>query len=178
MQRRNTQKAWFAVRTRPRAEKKAESALKQSGFTVYLPLQKNLKQWSDRKKWVQEPLIRSYIFVYIAPEEEYQVTCAENVSTIIKFNGQPAPIPDEQINMLRSLTSARKKIEVTNETFKKGEKVEITSGKLSGFTGELVDHYGKNKVLLRLNTVDKGLLINIRASDLQKITDETLINNL
>ena len=34
------------------------------GIESYLPLKKVLKQWSDRKKWVEEPLFRSYIFIH------------------------------------------------------------------------------------------------------------------
>ena len=49
--------------TRPRWEKKIASLLDSRGIENYLPLNKILKQWSDRKKIVQEPLFKGYIFV-------------------------------------------------------------------------------------------------------------------
>jgi transcriptional antiterminator RfaH len=60
---------WYPVYTQPRAEKKAYSALIDKGIEAYLPLHRRLKQWSDRKKWVEEPLISSYLFVRIADND-------------------------------------------------------------------------------------------------------------
>ena len=51
---------WYPVYTHPRAEKKACQALLNKGIETYLPLHRQLKQWSDRKKWVEEPFIKSY----------------------------------------------------------------------------------------------------------------------
>ena len=47
-------KHWYAVYTKPRAEKKAALALTELGIEHYLPLQTSIKQWSDRKKKVEE----------------------------------------------------------------------------------------------------------------------------
>ena len=58
---------WYPVYTHPRAEKKAHQALSNKGIETYLPLRRQLKQWSDRKKWVDEPFIKSYLFVHISP---------------------------------------------------------------------------------------------------------------
>jgi len=41
---------WYAIYTRPRAEKQVAERLHEKGIHVYLPLQKKLRQWSDRKK--------------------------------------------------------------------------------------------------------------------------------
>ena len=54
---------WFALYTRPKAEKKVEERLSLAGFDSFLPLQTVIKQWSDRKKKVEIPLINSYVFV-------------------------------------------------------------------------------------------------------------------
>jgi transcriptional antiterminator RfaH len=64
---------WYPVYTHPRAEKKACQALINKGIETYLPLHKQLKQWSDRKKWVEEPLIKSYLFVRITTLEQTKV---------------------------------------------------------------------------------------------------------
>ena len=54
---------WYAIYTRSRGEKVVAKLLKESGLEVYLPLQRKLRQWSDRKKWVEVPYINSYVFV-------------------------------------------------------------------------------------------------------------------
>ena len=56
-------KKWLAVYTKPRHEKTVEKKFQKKGFEVYLPMLKERRKWSDRKKWVEFPLFRSYIFV-------------------------------------------------------------------------------------------------------------------
>jgi len=64
---------WFPVYTNPRAEKKAYEALLGKGIEAYLPQHRQLKQWSDRKKWIEEPFIKSYLFVRINQQEQTEV---------------------------------------------------------------------------------------------------------
>jgi len=86
-------KIWYAVYTRSRTEKQTQELLLRSGIEVYLPLVKNLKQWSDRKKWVEEPLFRSYLFVHISPAEYYDVLNIPGAVRYITFEGKAVAIP-------------------------------------------------------------------------------------
>ena len=56
-------KKWYVLYTKPRHEIKALERLTQNGFEVYCPMKTTLKQWSDRKKKVSEPLLPSYLFI-------------------------------------------------------------------------------------------------------------------
>ncbi|HDO06779.1 MAG TPA: hypothetical protein ENG85_03760, partial [Bacteroidetes bacterium] len=67
------EKVWYALYVRSRTEKKVAVELEGADIDFYLPLEKRLRQWSDRKKWVEEPLFRSYIFVHITQKEYYKV---------------------------------------------------------------------------------------------------------
>ena len=57
---------WFAIYTKPKNEKKVVEGLEKIGVEVYCPMITQVKQWSDRKKKVEMPLINSYVFVNIA----------------------------------------------------------------------------------------------------------------
>ena len=57
-------KKWFALYTRPRHEFKALEQIKELEVETYLPTITVIKQWSDRKKKITEPLFRSYIFIF------------------------------------------------------------------------------------------------------------------
>jgi transcription antitermination factor NusG len=59
---------WSAIYTRSRNEKKVAERLNASGIKVYCPTQTTLKQWSDRKKKVTEPIFKSYVFVQYKDE--------------------------------------------------------------------------------------------------------------
>jgi transcriptional antiterminator RfaH len=76
---------WYPVYTHPQAEKKTWDLLQKKGIESYLPLRKQLKQWSDRKKWVEEPLIKSYIFVRIVPQQQTDVLMTKGISRFLYF---------------------------------------------------------------------------------------------
>jgi len=61
---------WHVLYTKPRNEKKVAERLSSAGYTVYCPLQKVRRQWSDRVKVVEEPLFKGYLFVKIEEKKE------------------------------------------------------------------------------------------------------------
>jgi transcription antitermination factor NusG len=152
---------WFAAYTKPKNEKKVLERLTAIGIEAYLPLQKRLKQWSDRKKVSEEPVIRSYIFVRIVEKDYYKVLNTAGVIRYITFEGKAAPIPDKQIEVLRQLLEQNLAIEAVEEQLQPGEMVEIRMGSMMGITGELVEHNGAKKVIIRIDHVSHSLLVTL-----------------
>ena len=162
-------KKWFALYTKSRAEKKVHQALTDKGIDCYLPLEKNLKLWSDRKKWVEEPFIRSYVFVHVDDQNLQQSLNTPGVVTVIRFGGKPAVVQQNHIDMIKSVLSSDEEYEVSAEQFDPGEKVEINRGSLKGLIGEMVHHLNKYKVLIRIESINQNILIRINPSYLQKV---------
>ena len=162
-------KRWYALYTKSRTEKKVAQELVNKEIETYLPLEKKLKQWSDRKKWIEEPFIRSYVFVNINISELQKALNTPGVVTVIRFSGKPAPVQEQQINIIKSILSSTEVYEISTETFEPGEKVEITHGKLKGLTGEMVYHLNKYKVLIRIESINQNILVRINPSDLKKV---------
>ena len=151
---------WYAIRVKSRSEKRVYTDLTEQGIEAYLPLQKKLRQWSDRKKWVEMPLISGYVFVYISRKEYEIVLRVFNVVSYIYFEGKAAVIREEDINLLkRMLGQVDVELEITEEQFKPGQKVEIIAGPLLGVIGELIEFKGKNKVALRIPPLGYTVLI-------------------
>lgn len=163
------EKKWFALYTKSRAEKKVNQELIDKGIECYLPLEKKLKLWSDRKKWVEEPFIRSYIFVYTEEENLHQSLNTSGVVTVIKFGGKPAKVQEDHIKVIKSILSSNEDYEICTENFKPGEKVEVESGSLKGLVGEMVHHLNKYKVLVRIESINQNILIKINPSHLKKV---------
>ena len=69
----NKQYKWYLLYTAPRAEKKVNAELIKREFTTFLPLQKKIVQWSDRKKTIDSPLFSSYIFIYTSMSFYYEI---------------------------------------------------------------------------------------------------------
>ena len=155
---------WYPVYTHPRAEKKAYAALINKGIEAYLPLQKRQKQWSDRKKWVEEPLIKSYIFVRIADNEQAGVLITKGIARFIYFSGRITPMPDRQIDELKLLMASALDLEVTEENLQPGEKIKIKAGPLKGLTGEMIAYRSQKQLLLRLESLGCSIIVNVASA--------------
>lgn len=152
---------WYAVYTNPRAEKKTFQLLKQRGINVYLPLLKVLKQWSDRRKWVEEPMFKSYLFVNVSEREYLDVLQVQGVVKYISFSGKAAVIRDEQIEVIQLLLSSEAELEITDHQFKKGELVHIKAGPFLGLQGELIEMQSSKRFLVRFDQLGKSIVLNI-----------------
>jgi transcription antitermination factor NusG len=128
-----------------------------------------LKIWSDRKKWVEEPFIRSYIFVHIEENELQKALNTPGIVNVIRFEGKPAYVREEQIKILQSLLAGNEEYELSTESFEANEKVEVISGSLKGLVGEMVHHLNKFKVLVRIESINQNILIKINPSHLKKV---------
>jgi transcription antitermination factor NusG len=158
---------WYAIRVKSRSEKKVYSDLIEQEIEAYLPLQRKLRQWSDRKKWIEMPLISGYVFVYISRKEYESVLKIYNVVCYVYFEGKAAIIRDADINLLkRMLGQVEVELEITLEQLKPGQMVEIISGPLCGVIGELINFQGKNKVALRIQPLGYTVLVEAPGKNL------------
>ena len=156
-----SKKCWYAVYVKSRTEKKVAVELMYENIDHYLPLIKRLKQWSDRKKWVDEPLFRSYIFVNIELIDYYKVLQVQGAVKYISFEGTAVPIPEAQINAIRYYLEETDSETNSITEWEKGKKVEVISGSLTGLSGELIEVQGKHKVKVEIEAVGKSLLVSI-----------------
>ena len=164
---------WYALYTRSRAEKKVYEQWKAIGIHAYLPLKREKRQWSDRKKWVEIPVINSYIFVYITPAQFRQVFEANGVVAYVSYKGQAVPIPEREIEAMRRTIESNLSFAMESETLKKGEKVTITSGPLKNIQGEVEEIKGQKKLYIRISHI--GYMLVLDLDDVVK-TDSSVTN--
>lgn len=157
----SVQPAWYACYTRPRAEKVAAQELFDMDIEHYLPLQRTRRKWSDRMKWVDVPLFRSYIFVRIFPEQYNKVLAVNSIVRFIAFESKAVVIPDYQVDSIKLLLNQGSELEVTRENLLPGEKIVVQAGPLIGLPGELIEFRGKRKVLIRLGQLGESILVNV-----------------
>jgi transcription antitermination factor NusG len=130
---------WYVITTRPRAEKKISLGLTKIGVEHFLPLQKQLRQWKDRKKWVETPLFNSYIFIYIAEQFRSHVFEVPGVVNYLSVGGKASIIRDEEIDRIAKICRYENDIEIDNEILNIGDEVEVVEGPLKGIKGKLVE---------------------------------------
>lgn len=165
----NGENKWYAVYTRPRAEKQVYDRLIEEGIVTFLPLHKTYRVWSDRKKMVEKPLLSSYLFVYTNSKFFPVVFRTVGVVKFVSFEGKPASIPQTQIDNLRLIIDSNADIQVSGENFAKGDNVEVTNGSLIGLTGELIKIGSRNRFVIRIDRLDQNLILKIPKAFLKKI---------
>lgn len=152
---------WYPVYTRSRAEKKAYDELIRKGIISYLPLRKTLKQWSDRKKIVEEPLIKSYLFVYISSKEYAEVLMTNGIARFIYFSGKIAAMPDQQIESLKLLLATDDQLEIFEHDIQPGQRVRIKAGPFKDMIAEIVSLHNKQRIILRLDNIGYAIEVLI-----------------
>jgi len=158
---------WFALYTKPRAEKKVYDDLRQIGVEAYLPLRKELRHWSDRKKWVETPVINSYIFVHIQATDYLRVFEAKGVLSYVKRKGKAVIIPAREIEAMRKTVESNLTFNVETSTIRKGQTITIASGPLKGVTGEVVDVQGTKKLYLQISHIGYTLVVTLDDEDIK-----------
>lgn len=162
---------WYAVYVKSRYEKKTCKLLEDRHIEVYLPLLNRLKQWSDRKKMVEEPLFKSYIFVRTDLKNYYDILNTPGVVRFVGFEGRPAPVPDNQIMAVRQFVGDNDGALELDEiqSFHEGQLVEIVYGEMKGLVGRLVSFNGKQRLIVDIESVGRSIPINISRSQVRSL---------
>ncbi|TAJ06668.1 UpxY family transcription antiterminator [Marinilabiliaceae bacterium JC017] len=164
----NQENKWFALYTKSRAEKKVYEQLTKMGIKAYLPLKKTLRQWSDRKKWVESPVINSYIFVNISASQYRRVFDAQGVVAYVSHRGKAASIPDHEMEAMRRTIENKLAFNVETDNLKKGQTIIVTSGPLKGIRGEVIDLRGARKLYLRISHIGYTLVVDMEDATFEK----------
>ncbi len=163
-----SERNWYTIYTRPRSEKKVESQITQLQIKAYLPIRTVIREWSDRRKKINEPLFPSYVFVYANAKERFLSLKSRGVVRMVSFNGQPARIPETQIEAVRRILECGYATE-DYPFLSKGDAVEIISGPLTGLKGFVTEERGKKHFIVSVEGIYKSLSINIDARILKRI---------
>ncbi len=158
---------WHVLYTKPRNEKKVFESLVANGVECYYPTQKVLKQWSDRKKWIEEPLFKSYIFVK-APEsmaEKLAVLQSPGVVRFLFWLGKEAEVKQSEIDAIRKFLGSYETVEVVS--FEVGTNLEISDGALKGMDG-IVDYQTDTEVVLKIDKLGMSLVARLSKYHVKK----------
>lgn len=163
---------WYAIYTRANREKKLFDNLQKKNIECYLPQRKVLKVWSDRKKWVEEPLFKCYIFVKVSHKEFFNVLNAPGAVCYVSFGGRAQSIPEHQIlNIKNFLSHVDREVTLTYEHIQKGDTIEVFYGSLKGVKGEVTNICGQTRLVIRIDSLNCSLYANISRDEV-KLLDE------
>lgn len=167
----NELKQWYALYVRSRAEKKVVTQLEDLGVEVFLPLVTRIKQWSDRKKKVEEPLFKSYVFVHSTAQQHIPILNVYGVIKFVTFEHQAVVVPDNQIIAIKRYIDDfdEKERELTNAELQVGDMVRITNGPMQGLIGRLHSVKDKRQLIVYIEAVGQYLPVSISRAKVEAI---------
>lgn len=161
---------WFAVFTIPQNEKSAVKHLNMREIESFLPTYRSVRLWKNRQKvQIDLPLFPTYIFVHINSYERTRVLQSPGVVQILGGCKGPLPLPDSEIEFLRSGV-CRGKIEPYRELVV-GDRVRIRSGAMQGVQGVLVRKNDSFRFVLTVALLNQHAAVEVAADELESIRD-------
>lgn len=165
---------WYAIYTRANGEKRLFEYLREKNIECYLPMRKILKYWSDRKKWVEEPLFRCYLFVKVSNKEFFNALNTPGAVCFVSFGGKAQSIPEIQINNIKTFLSQNEhEVTLSYERIQKGVNVEVLQGTLKGIRGEVTNIYGQTRLVIRIDSMSCSLHVNISREEVRLLEERT-----
>lgn len=164
------QNSWFAIYTKSRSEIKVLKRLCDAGYEGFLPLITEIKQWSDRKKKVQSPLIKSYVFVKLRKKELVPIYNIPGVVGVLKHLGEPAVVTEVEINNLKIITKNIDEVKIIDPCLlKNGMLVQVNQGSFEGLIAVYLTSSGKHRVIVKVEALSSFIEITLPLSHVKKI---------
>lgn len=171
-----TTKQWHALYVRSRAEKKVLMQLEEMGVHAYLPLISKMKQWSDRKKKVDEPLFKSYVFVFSNAKEYIPILNVYGVLKFVTFEREAVVVPENQILAIKKFVEEydrgeEYKMRNTDE-LKEGQMVRIITGPMKGLKGRLESIENKRHLIVYIDVVGQYIPVHLPRAKVEPVYEE------
>jgi transcription antitermination factor NusG len=156
-------KHWHALYVSSRTEKKVMQSLLSKNIESYIPLVKTMRQWSDRKKMVEFPLINGYVFVNISALEIDKTLQTKGIVNFVRQSGKIAVIREVEINRLKQLVDLGYQIEsdASYSELEIGYKVKITSGPLKNIEGFIINKFNDKYLFVQLESIGKSIKVKL-----------------
>ncbi|MBS1495527.1 MAG: UpxY family transcription antiterminator [Bacteroidetes bacterium] len=170
-------KTWYAVYTKSRCEKKVATLLAKKKIEHYCPLNRVVKEWSDRRKLVFEPLFTSYVFVRATDSEMATIRQTNDVINFVYWLGRPAVIKDVEIENMQSFLDVYTNVQLEKTAVNVNDLVRITSGPLMEMEGNIVS-IQNNKVKVALPSLGYQLVAEVKKSNIEVLDYTYQIANM
>ena len=158
--------AWYAIWTRSRHEQVVREQISRKQYDAFLPTIPKWSRWKDRKKKIDWPLFPGYCFAKFDPAEALAILKCTGVVNIVSFEGRPAPIPEHEIESIRTLISSDLQYDPC-PLIKEGMMVEVVHGALKGVVGRLIRKGAHARLILTVDLIGQGVSVEVDAADVK-----------
>lgn len=167
-------KNWYVLYTRSRCEKKVSQLLSKRKIENYCPLNKRMRQWSDRKKLVFEPVFPSYVFVRVSEDKLTDVKkVTTDIVTIVYWLSKPAQIRNEEIEHIKIFLDEHTDIRIERRPVCVNEMVRILRGPLMDKEG-VVRNIRNNRIILSIPSLGYNMTAEVDAYQLEILSNQSV----
>ena len=159
---------WYASYTSPRHEKHVARQLESQGVQCFLPLYSSSRRWKDRRKVLELPLFPGYVFVQIALKDRLRVLRVPGIVHLVSFAGLPHALPDEEIAGLRDGLMRSGRFE-PHPFLRKGCRVRVRSGPMSGTQGILVRRKDQCRIVVSIDLIQRSVAAEVDECDVEPL---------
>jgi transcription antitermination factor NusG len=162
------EKDWLVIYTIPKNENKVYSELLKRGIDAYLPMRSVVRQWSDRKKKIQVPLLPNYVFLKPSRQKMWSVVGITGVVRYVSFEGKPAIVRQKEIDVIKKIQQSNYTVH-DDEKCAIGDRMRITAGPLAGLEGVLYQKKGGDRFCIELESISKSIAVEVPTHLLVKV---------
>jgi transcription antitermination factor NusG len=163
-----SQARWYAAYTCAKHEKRVATELGAREVEHFLPLYSSLRRWKDRRVQLELPLFPGYVFVRLALSERLRVVQIPSVVRLVGFNGLPAALPDEEMEILRAGLCQSLRAE-PHPFLTVGRRVLITGGPFAGLEGVLKRKKNSLRVVVSLSLIQRSVAVDVDVADVDPV---------
>jgi transcriptional antiterminator RfaH len=148
-------KCWYLIYAKPRQEKGAVENLQRQNYEIYFP---QIHLWRTRRgnrQLVIEPLFPRYLFIHLDSHTDNwaPIRSTLGVSSLVRFGAEPARVPDQLVDFLKSRQNSQGLHEWAQPTLAVGDRARVVSGPLAGYEGILLAHSSRERVVILMDLV-------------------------
>lgn len=132
-------------------EKKVAEGMSGRGVEYYLPVRREVRRWSDRRKVVDVLVLPRYVFLHCTDSERLEVLSADpRIRGFLSLEGKPSVVRDSEMDAFRRMVEQGAGVSVTQQPLAPGDRVRVLDGPLAGLECELVSVGGGRCLAVRL----------------------------
>jgi transcription antitermination factor NusG len=153
-------------------ERSVSNALREKGYETYLPLRQIERKWADRVKIGEVPLFPNYVFCRFELSSKLAVLATPEVRFVIGYGRQPTAIPEREITAVQQVVQHGAEVE-SFKTVHAGEPVVVVAGPLAGLEGIVVKIKNRDRLVVSIGILQRGVATEIDRRDLRPLHDAT-----
>ncbi|HUX09294.1 MAG TPA: UpxY family transcription antiterminator [Terriglobia bacterium] len=163
-----TEVRWYAAYTCSHHEKRVAEQLRQKSVEHFLPVYETVRRRKDRRVRLEMPLFPGYVFVHLALCHRLPVLQIPSLVQLVRFNGTPAALPDDDIECMRRGLERGVRAE-PHPYLTAGRRVQIRSGPFEGRQGILLRRKGKLRVVLSIDLIARSVVTDVDEADVEAL---------